>query len=39
MYRRRGERYLDACVERRDTYGGGSIMIWAGITATHKNSK
>ena len=24
------------CLERRDAYGGGSIMIWAGITATHK---
>ena len=39
MYRGRGKRYLDACVERRDAYSGGSIMIWAGITATHKNSK
>ena len=34
MYRRRGKRYLDACVERRDAYGSGSVMIW--ITATHK---
>ena len=36
VYRRIGERYLDACVERRDAFGGGSVMIWAGITATHK---
>ena len=30
-----GERYLDACVERRDAYGGGSVMM-VGITARHK---
>ena len=36
VYRRTGERYLDACVERRDAYGGGSVMILAGITARHK---
>ena len=38
VYRKRGERYLDAFAERRDAYGGGSIMIWAGITATHKTN-
>ena len=27
VYRRTGEHYLDACVERRDAYGGGSVMI------------
>ena len=36
MYHRRDERYLDARVERRDAYGGGSVRIWAGITATDK---
>ena len=36
VYRRTGERYFDACVERRDAFGGGSVTIWAGITATHK---
>ena len=36
VYRRRGERYLDDCVERRDAYGGGSVMIWAGINSRHK---
>lgn len=36
VYRRRGERYRDDCVERRDAYGGGSVMIWAGINARHK---
>ena len=24
------------CLERRDAYGGGSIMVWAGITDIHK---
>ena len=36
VYSRRGERYLDDCVERRDAYGGGSVMIWAGINSRHK---
>ena len=36
VYRRTGERYLDACIERRDAFGGRSVMIWAGIIATHK---
>ena len=35
VYRRRGERSLDACVERRDAYDGGSVTIGAGITAAH----
>ena len=38
VYRRTGERYLDACVEHRDAYGGGSVMIWVGITARHKTA-
>ena len=36
LYRRTGEHYLDACVERKDAYGSGSIMIWAVITPRHK---
>jgi len=32
VYRRRGERYADACVVERDQFGGGSVMIWAGIS-------
>ena len=36
VYRRRGKRYLDDCVERRDAFGGGSVMIWAGINSRHK---
>lgn len=36
VYRRKGERHIDACVQRRDAFGGGSVMVWAGITSTHK---
>lgn len=32
VYRRRGERYADACVRQVDRYGGGSVMVWGGIT-------
>ena len=32
MYRRRGERFQDCCVVERDMFGGGSIMVWAGIS-------
>ena len=32
LYRRRGERFADACVFERDRYGGGSIMVWGGIS-------
>ena len=38
VYRRTGERYLDACCERCEAYGGGSVMIWTGITARHKTN-
>jgi len=31
VYRRQGERFVDACVVERDRFGGGSIMIWGGI--------
>ena len=30
--RRRGERFADACVFERYTYGGGSVMVWGGIS-------
>ena len=29
MYRRRGERYNDACVVERDRFGGGSVSVGA----------
>ena len=33
VFRRRGERFSENCVLRHDRYGGGSLMVWAGITA------
>ena len=32
VYRRRGERLNDDCVFQRDPYGGGSVMVWAGVS-------
>ena len=32
MYRRRGERYNDVCVRERGQFGGGSVMVWTGIS-------
>ena len=32
MRRRRGERFQDANISEHDRYGGGSIMVWAGIS-------
>ena len=31
VYRRRGERFADACVVERDRFGGGSVTVWGGI--------
>ena len=31
LYRRRGERFADACVFEKDRYGGGSVMVLGGI--------
>ena len=31
VYRRRGERFTDACVMENDRFGGGSVMVWGGI--------
>ena len=36
MYRLRGERCSDVCVEESDRLGGGSVMIWAGMSQNHK---
>ena len=33
VYRCVGERYADACVIQRQSFGGGSVMVWGGITA------
>ena len=32
VYRRRGERFSGACVLETDRFGGGSVMIWDGIS-------
>ena len=32
VYRRRNERFSDACVQETDRFGGGGIMVWGGIT-------
>ena len=32
VWRRRGERFQDANISEHDRYGGGSIMMWAGIS-------
>ena len=31
-WRRNGERYLDATIQEHDRYGGGSVMVWGGIS-------
>ena len=31
VYRRREERFADACVVERDRFGGGSVIVWGGI--------
>jgi len=32
VYRRRGERLSDACVQETDRFGGGSVMVWGGVS-------
>ncbi len=32
VYRRPIERYINACVHECDRFGGGSVMVWVGIT-------
>ena len=36
VYRRQGEHFHDACVVENDRFGGGSVMIWGGISLQHK---
>ena len=36
VYRRRGERFTDPCVVERDLQGGGSLMVWAGVSLHNK---
>ena len=35
---RRGERYVDCNIVQRDPYGGGSVMVWVGITENLKTN-
>lgn len=32
VYRRRGERLSDACMQETDPFGGGSVMVWGGVS-------
>ena len=36
MYRRDEERYRDNCLAERDRFGGGGLMVWAGISYGHR---
>lgn len=37
VWRRRNERLANVCIEENDRYGGGgSVMVWGGITSAHK---
>ncbi|MEW8547198.1 MAG: transposase [Candidatus Thiodiazotropha sp.] len=36
VWRRRGERYADACVLEHDRWGGGSVLVWAGISSNYR---
>ena len=36
VYRRDGERYRDNCLVKRDRFGGGGLMVWAGIFYGHR---
>ena len=32
----RNERFAEVCIAEHDRYGGGSVMVWAGISAQGK---
>ena len=36
VWRRPGERFADCCIERVTAYGGGSVMVWGGISFSEK---
>ena len=38
IYRERGERFQDNCIIDRDSHGGGSVMVWAGVSLHHKTN-
>jgi len=37
VWRRRGERYNEDCIQQVTAHGGGSIMVWGGISAHHRS--
>ena len=37
VWRMPGERYADCCVTEHDRFGGGSVMVWAGISIDGKS--
>ena len=36
VWRRRNERSTDCCIAQLNRYGGGSVMVWAGISYDHR---
>ena len=36
VWRRQGERFTECCIDRVTAYGGGSVMVWAGISIAGK---
>lgn len=36
VWRRPGERFADHCIAEHDRYGGGSVMVWGGITYANR---
>ena len=36
VWRMRNERFAEVCIAEHDRYGGGSVMVWAGISAQGK---
>ena len=36
VWRRRGEQHSECCVQPVTAFGGGSVMVWGGITLTNK---
>lgn len=38
VYRRPGERYSQCCIEETVAYGGGSVMVWGGISLTARTA-
>ena len=38
VFRRTGERYADCCVVEVNRFGGGGLMVWAGIGGTSRRT-